>query len=145
MDQSVLFRGGQCGGDLLRDIDGSADTERPRAVNTFLERLALDQFHRVKALPRLLANSELENGSDVLVSQHGGHAGFAHKTFAGLGASPGDADLNDLQRHLAPERRVNGTICHAHRSAPKLVEISVRTALDLINSEALVVSEGVLG
>jgi hypothetical protein len=145
VNHSALFRRFQCSGDLLGDVNGSADIQWPRATNAFLKRLALDQFHRVEALPCLLANSELEYGGDVLVSQRGGHAGFAHKKFVDLGASPGHADLNDFQGSLALERRVNGTIRHAHRSAPKLVKTSVRTAFDFINSEALVALDSVQG
>jgi hypothetical protein len=44
----------------------------------------------------LLADSELEDSSNVLVSQRGGRAGLAPKTFAGLLASPGDAELDDF-------------------------------------------------
>ena len=81
----------------------------------------------------------MEHGSDVLLSQRGGRAGFAHKTFAGIGALPSNANLNDLQCNFTFERRVNGTIRYPHPSAPKLVKTSILMPLDLINSEALFV------
>ena len=83
-------------GDLLRDGDRSACIEWPGAVNAFIKCLALDQFHRVKILACLLANSELVDGGDVLVPQRCGCAGFAHKTFAGVGASLGAIGFDDL-------------------------------------------------
>jgi hypothetical protein len=46
------------------------------------KRLALDQFHRIEALPCFLANAELEYGSDILVSQRrDARLRFAQKTF----------------------------------------------------------------
>ena len=92
----MLFRCGQCRRDLLCDADSGARIEWPGAVNAFLKGLSLDQFHRVKILACLLANSELVDSGDVLVSQRCGGAGFAHKTFAGVGASLTDVDFNDL-------------------------------------------------
>jgi hypothetical protein len=65
-------------------------------LNAFLECLALDQFHRVEASTGFFANSELEHGGDVLVSQRSGRARFAQKTSVGLGASPGDAKVDDF-------------------------------------------------
>src|SRR5215469_2308406 len=59
MDQSTLFYCGQCGGDLLGDIDGGAGIERPGAANALLECLAVNQFYRVKKSACLLANPEL--------------------------------------------------------------------------------------
>ena len=42
MDQSALFRSGQCRGDLLRNADGGTRIERSGAVNAFVKSLALD-------------------------------------------------------------------------------------------------------
>jgi hypothetical protein len=96
MDQSALFRSGQCRGDLLRNADDGTRIERSGAVNAFIKGLALDQFHRVKILSRLKAHSELIHGGDVFVSQCCGCTGFAHKAFACVGASLSDVDFNDL-------------------------------------------------
>jgi hypothetical protein len=145
MNQAALFRCGQCRGDLLRNLDRGAAVERPRSTNVFLERLAFDQFHRVKALSCLLANSELEHGGNVLVSQRSCCASFTDKTLTGSSASPGDSDRNDLQRHLALERPIDGAIRHAHRSVPKLVKTSVLPALNLVNSKMRVAFESVQG
>src|SRR4029077_6948778 len=82
MDQSALFRSGQCRGDLLCNADGGTRLERSGMANTFINSLALDQFHRVKILPCLEAHSELVNGSDVFVSQCSSRTGFAHEAFA---------------------------------------------------------------
>ena len=112
-------------------------------MNAFLERLAFDQFHRIETVAGLLANSELEDSGDVLVSQRRRRTGFAHKTFAGLTASPGEGEPDELQCNRALERSVDGAIGYAHRSMPKLVKASVRTALDLIDSKGLVDPESV--
>src|SRR5439155_978665 len=50
MNQTVLFRCAQCGGDLLRNLNSGADVERTHATNALLQRLAFDQFHCVKKL-----------------------------------------------------------------------------------------------
>src|SRR5438094_565524 len=135
MDEAAVFRCDQCRGDLLRDIDGCAHTKRSCAANAFLQRLTLDQFHRVKELACFLADSELEHGGDVFVSQRSGRAGFAQKTFARFSASRGDADSYDLQRDLALERRVDGAIGRAHPAMPELVKTSVLAALNLVDSK----------
>ena len=96
VNQSSLFGRRQRSGDLLGDNNRRAGIERPGASHALLERLALDQFHRVKALACLLANAELEHSSDVLVPHRGGRASFAQKTFAGFLASPGDAEPDDF-------------------------------------------------
>src|SRR3981081_924325 len=106
MTQAVIFGCGQCRGDLLRNLNGCADIERTRATNALLQRLALDQFHRVKKLPRLFANSELEHRGNVLVSQRGRCASFTYETLAGLSALRRDSNRDNLQRHLAMERRI---------------------------------------
>src|SRR5207253_7903833 len=132
MDEAAVFRCDQCRGDLLRDIDGCAHTKRSCAANAFLQRLTLDQFHRVKELACFLGDSELEHGGDVFVSQRSGGAGFAQETFAGFSAPRGDADSYDFQRNLALERRVDGAIGHSHSSMPKLAKASVLAALNLV-------------
>src|SRR5262249_31316416 len=113
----VLFRDRQCRGDLLRNVNGSADIERPRAANPLIKGLALDQFHRVKILACLLANSEFVDGGDVLVSQRGGRAGFAYKTFMRLDTSFNEVDFNDLKRDFAPESLVSSQIDVAHSAS----------------------------
>ena len=66
-------------------------------ANAFFKRLALDQFHRIEALPCFFANAELEYGSDILVPQRCGCARFVQKTFQGLGALRGGrAGFNNL-------------------------------------------------
>ena len=92
----MLFCGGQGRGDLLCNLDSGTRIERPGAVNAFLKGLALDQFHRVKILSCLKAHSELVDGGDVFVSQCCRCTGFAHKAFAGVGASLSDVGFNDL-------------------------------------------------
>src|SRR5262249_36396351 len=42
MDQSALFRGGQCRSDLPRNADGGTRIERSSAANAFIKRFALD-------------------------------------------------------------------------------------------------------
>src|SRR4029450_7066050 len=145
MNQAALFRCGQCRGDLLRNRDRGADIQRPRATNTFLQRPAFDQFHCLKALPCLLANSELEHGGNILVSQRSCCASFTHKTLTGLSPWPGDSDRNDFQRHLALERRIDGAIRYAHRPMRKLVKTSVLPAFNLVNSKMRVAFESVQG
>jgi hypothetical protein len=81
---------------LLCDVDSSAHIEGACAANALLKGLALDQFHRVKILACVLANSELVDGRDVLLSQRCGCAGFPHKAFAGVRAALSDVDFNDL-------------------------------------------------
>src|SRR5262249_10162115 len=104
---------------------------------------ALDQFHRVKALPCLLTNSELENGSDVLVSKSGRGASLAQETFSGFATFGANAELNDLQRDLTLKRRISGAISHAHRAATKLPNAPVLPAITLINSDPLVAFKAV--
>src|SRR5215475_12968664 len=106
MNQAAFFGGTQCSSDLLCDTNCRARIEWPGATNAFLERFALDQFHRVKALPCLLTNSELENGSDVLVSKSGRGASLAQETFSGFATFGANAELNDLQRDLTLKRRI---------------------------------------
>ena len=145
MNQAVLFGCGQCRGDLLRNLNGCADVERTRATNALLQRLAFDQFHRVKTLPCRFVNSELEHRGNVLVSQRGRCASFTYETFAGLSALSCDSNRDNLQRHLAMERRIDCTICDAHRSVPKLVKTSVLPALNLVDSKMRVAFEAVRG
>src|SRR6059058_2081445 len=135
MNQTVLFRCAQCGGDLLRNLNSGADVERTHATNALLQRLAFDQFHCVKKLSCLFANSELEHRGNVLVSQRGRCASFTYETLAGLSALPGDSNLDNLQRHLAMECRIDCTIRDAHRSVPKLVKTPILPALNLIDSK----------
>src|SRR5215468_2163631 len=42
MDQSALFRSGQCRGDLLHNADGGTRIERSDAMNALVKSLALD-------------------------------------------------------------------------------------------------------
>ena len=53
--------------------------------------LRVSDLSELQILTCLFANSELVDGGDVFVPQRCGCAGFAHKTFAGFGASPVDS------------------------------------------------------
>src|SRR5262245_142176 len=142
VDHAAFFCCDQRGCHFLCDANRSANIQRSRASHAFLERLALDQFHRVKELARLLVNAELEHGGDVFVSQRRSRARFAQKTFARGVARLGAGEPDEFQCDLALERGVDGAIGGAHRAVPKFVKTSVLMSIDLVNPKMLVTLKG---
>ena len=80
---------------LLCDDNCRLRIERTRAPDAFLHGFTFDQLHRVKALARFLADSEMINRSDVGMPQRRRGARSAHESRARLCAGR-DIGLNDL-------------------------------------------------
>nr|WP_245653127.1 hypothetical protein [Herbidospora sakaeratensis] len=102
------------------DLGDQAGRERAVLVHDLFEGAALDEFHDD---PRHAADLDgVEDRRDGGVVDARGGAAFADHAFAEFGAlllgQPGIlADL--LDRHVTPQRPVDGTPDGAHRAAPE--------------------------
>ena len=117
VDEALLVGGGQTLGDLPTDADDLGVHRRPRVrLEARGERHALQQRHHEERQPGVLA--DLEDGGDVVVLDLRLGAGLAEEPAraTACGRRPGE---HDLERHLAPQRRVLGPV---HRPHPALTD-----------------------
>src|SRR5215472_11346374 len=98
MYQAAFFRCLQRGGHLQGDIDRGENIEWSQAANAFLQRFAFDQFHRVKELAGLLANTELVHSRNVWVPERRCRARLACESLARFCAARTKIGVDDFKR-----------------------------------------------
>jgi hypothetical protein len=122
--------------DLLRDLDGLVDGDRP-PPEALLEVLALDQLQREEGLP--LGLLEPVDGGDVGVVEGGEEVGLALEAGEALGVLH-DLGGQHLDGHFAVEVGVGGPIDLAHPPGPEgggdaVVRQRLTDHEDLLNAE----------
>ena len=136
MDQSATRCRYERPGDLRGQFERGVRVERTVAAHASFEGFALDQFHRVVALPGPIDGTEVEDSGDVGVSQRRRRPCLAQKAFAQRLALPGvpgggRTKLDDLQRHRAVQHTIHGTVGHPHRSAAEFPRRAILAVRDL--------------
>jgi hypothetical protein len=97
-----------------------------------LERFALDQFHRAKALPALFVDPELVHRRDIRVAQRSGSPRFTHEALGCGCAGSCEIGIDDFEGDTALECVVARAIGHTHRSATQFPRRAIFAAFDLI-------------
>ena len=107
--------------DLNADLQKFRYFDRLRA-DPVLESLALEKFHSDKGPAFELSN--VVQSADVRVVERGCGAGFAAKSFDGLGVVRNVVG-EEFQRNASAEARVLGFVHHAHSAAAQLFHYAI--------------------
>jgi hypothetical protein len=114
VDDALVVRLLEGFGDLLRDLEGLVDRDRP-AGEALLEVLALDELEGEEGLAvRFL---ETVDRGDVRVIQRREEVGLALEAGEALGVLR-DLGGEDLDGHVAAERRVGRPVDFSHAASP---------------------------
>src|SRR6185295_12572976 len=119
--------------DLDGQVDGAVGVQRRLLLDDRLQRAPLEVLHRDVVGAVVLA--AVVDGDDVLVLQAGGARRLAAEALDEL-AVLGEAPVEDLQRHLAPELQVLGDVDVRHAAAAQAVQDAVAPVDDGLGFEA---------
>ncbi len=117
MDEALLERGDERGGHLAGGVERDQRSERSFAFHPGVDRLALDEFHRVEV--RVAAGPEMKDRGHIAMAQLGGAAGFSKKTLRG-GRIVEMRGADDLQGDMAAQIGIEGLVGHAHGTVAQL-------------------------
>ncbi len=115
-------------GDLRGDFQSERDGQRTVAAHALLQRLALDELHRVERLSVRLAHAVLEDAGDVGMAQRRRPFCLAQEAGACARADRGGG-VDDLQRHGPVEHRVARQVGRAHRAAAEFARGAIGVVL----------------
>ncbi len=130
MHEAAVVGGDERLGDLQGDRDDQRRRQRAVALHALFQRLALDEFHRVKALAagRL---AEVINAGHVRMAQLRGGARLAPETLP-CGRVGGKLRADDLEGDRRIEIDVARLVSDAHRAPAQLAKAAVLAQLDFV-------------
>ena len=117
VDEPGGVGGGQPGGGLRADPHGLRHGQLLHPPQPLFQGLAGHQLHDQERQPGLRVLIDLVNGDDVLAGHGGGGAGLPAEPLAG-GVVAGQLRVEDLQRHVPLQHRVEGVQDDAHAAPP---------------------------
>ena len=118
MDHALFVGDLECGGDLPCDVEGVVERKRP-ALELLGEVFAGHVLHRDEGDPLVLVQAV--DGRDPAVVQRGQQPRLAFEARAPVGIV-GERGGEDLDRHVAVERRIPGLPDHTHSALADLFD-----------------------
>ena len=118
MDDAACVRGVEAVRDLDAELEDTVERQRS-ARDLVLQRPAIEQFHDDEPLGSVLA--DVVDGADVGMVERRGDAGLALKPIQRFRIAR-EIGRQELQRDLAAQAHVFGTIDHAHAAGAEPLE-----------------------
>ncbi len=119
--------------DLQQHAQRRSTGKRTLAAHEGVERLAVDEFHRVEKPLAVVA--EVINAGDVAVPQRRGGAGLAHESLPGVRMVE-QRRVDDLERDLATQVHVERLVRDSHRAAAQFPRRAVGAPQHFVVLEA---------